>query len=146
MKQKMKVVAVSTSRTKGVKKRNVSLIHLMKAHGVEGDAHAGAWHRQVSLLGLESIEKMQALGLSVSPGDFAENITTQGLDLTALEVGARIRIGPGAVLELSQIGKKCHTKCAIFEQVGQCVMPTDGVFFKVIEPGHVRPGDDILLL
>lgn len=142
----MKVVAVSVSRTKGTKKKNVPAIWLRKDHGVETDAHAGDWPRQVSLLARESIARMQARGLEVGPGDFAENITTQGLDLGALRIGARIRVGPEVVLELTQVGKECHTRCAIFKTVGECVMPTEGVFFRVISPGQVKPEDEIVIL
>jgi len=142
----MRVKAVSISQTKGVKKDNQPVIRLEVGHGVLGDAHAGPWHRQVSLLAQESIDKMKALGLELSPGDFAENITTEGLEITALKIGDRIRVGGTAVLELTQIGKECHSGCAIARQVGKCVMPTEGVFFKVITTGEVRPGDGIELL
>jgi len=142
----MRVKAVSISQTKGVKKDNQPVIRLEVGHGVLGDAHAGPWHRQVSLLAQESIDKMKALGLELSPGDFAENITTEGLEITALKIGDRIRVGGTAVLELTQIGKECHSGCAIARQVGKCVMPTEGVFFKVITAGEVRPGDGIELL
>jgi len=142
----MKVAAVSISRTKRVKKINVPSIRLRPGHGAEGDAHAGDWARQVSLLAQESIDKMRALGLDVAPGDFAENITTIGLDLTALAVGSRLKIGPEALLELTQIGKECHAGCAIMKAVGQCVMPREGVFFKVIAGGRVKPRDEIVCL
>jgi cyclic pyranopterin phosphate synthase len=142
----MRVKAVSISQTKGVKKDNVPVIRLEVGHGVLGDAHAGPWHRQVSLLAQESIDKMKALGLELSPGDFAENITTEGFAVTSLKVGDRIRAGGSVVLELTQIGKECHSGCAIARQVGKCVMPTEGVFFKVVEAGEVRPGDAIEVL
>jgi cyclic pyranopterin phosphate synthase len=142
----MRVKAVSISQIKGVKKDNVPVIRLEVGHGVLGDAHAGPWHRQVSLLAQESIDKMKALGLELSPGDFAENITTEGFAVTSLKVGDRIRAGGSVVLELTQIGKECHSGCAIARQVGKCVMPTEGVFFKVIEAGEVRPGDAIEVL
>jgi len=142
----MRVKAVSVSKTKGVKKDNVPVIRLEVGQGVAGDAHAGPWHRQVSLLAQESIDKMIALGLELHPGDFAENITTEDLEVTALAVGDRIRVGGVVVLELTQIGKECHAGCAIAKQVGKCIMPTEGVFFKVIEPGEVRPGDPIEVL
>ena len=142
----MRVKAVSISQVKGVKKDNVPVIRLEVGHGVLGDAHAGPWHRQVSLLAQESIDKMKALGLELSPGDFAENITTEVFEVTALKIGDRIHIGGSAVLELTQIGKECHSGCAIARQVGKCVMPTEGVFFKVITAGEVRPGDGIELL
>ena len=142
----MKVLAVSISKTKGVKKTNVDSARLLIGHGLEGDAHAGDWHRQVSLLAQESIDKMKGLGVDVAAGDFAENITTVGLDLTALPVGTRLAIGPEAVLELTQIGKECHRGCAIMQAVGTCVMPKEGVFFKVLRDGEVKPGDEVQIL
>ncbi|HXX81474.1 MAG TPA: MOSC domain-containing protein, partial [Thermodesulfovibrionales bacterium] len=112
-----------------MRKRPVPEVMLRTAYGIEGDAHASsAWHRQVSLLALESIEKMRGMGLEVNPGDFAENITTQGMDLVSLPVGTRLTIGEGIQVEVSQIGKKCHTRCAIFYQAGDCVMPKEGIF------------------
>lgn len=137
------VVAVCRSETKGVAKRDVGRARLVEGHGLDHDAHAGPWHRQVSLLAEESIEKMRAKGLDVGPGAFAENITTRGIDLMHLPVGTRLEIGPDAVLEITQIGKECHTGCAIFQQVGECVMPREGVFAKVIRGGEVRAGDAI---
>ena len=124
------VAAVSVSDAKGVKKHNVDRVRLKTDHGLEGDAHAGDWHRQVSLLAMESIDKMQGRGLEVKPGDFAENITTVGLDVAALPVGARIRIGSDVVLELTQIGKKCHAGCAIMQQVGGLRNAEGGRFFS----------------
>ena len=140
------VAAVSVSATKGVKKNNVARIRLRVDHGVEGDAHAGDWHRQVSLLTQESIDKMQGRGLEVKSGDFAENITTIGLNVVALPVGTRLRIGSEVVLELTQIGKQCHAGCAIMKQVGDCVMPREGVFFKVVTGGEIAPGDEIVVI
>ena len=144
--QRPVVAAVSVSATKGVKKNNVARIRLRVDHGVEGDAHAGDWHRQVSLLAQESIDKMQGRGLEVKSGDFAENITTIGLNVAALPVGTRLRIGSEVVLELTQIGKQCHAGCAIMKQVGDCVMPREGVFFKVVTGGEVAPGDEIVVI
>jgi MOSC domain-containing protein YiiM len=137
------IVAVCISETKGERKRPVPWITLQKDHGIFGDAHAGDWHRQVSLLAIESIEKMRALGLSVSAGDFAENITTIGIDLVALPVGSRLTIG-AALLEVTQIGKECHTRCAIYHQAGDCVMPKEGIFARVIHGGEIKPGDRII--
>jgi MOSC domain-containing protein YiiM len=142
----MRVTAVSISRRKGEKKTNMDQIRLVENHGAAGDAHAGPWHRQVSLLGRESIDKMVRMGLAVGPGDFAENITTEGLELFSLPVGSRVEIGPSAVLELTQIGKACHGGCEIMRAVGSCVMPREGVFFRVIRGGTVRPGDRLAVL
>lgn len=139
------VVAVSLSEQKGVRKTPVSSVLLKREHGVEGDAHAGDWHRQVSLLAMESIEKMQRMGLDVHPGDFAENITTRGIDLVGLPVGSRLALGEAEV-EVTQIGKTCHTRCAIYYQAGDCVMPKEGIFARVIREGNVKPGDGVELI
>jgi MOSC domain-containing protein YiiM len=139
-----KVVSVNVSEKKGVRKKPVEEVVLKTEYGIEGDAHASSeWHRQVSLLALESIRKMQALGLDVSPGDFAENITTEGIDLVSLPVGAIITIGSETVGEVSQIGKECHTRCAIYYQAGDCVMPKEGIFIKVLKGGKIKKGDAI---
>jgi len=137
------VVAVSVSDRKGVVKHNVPEAVLQVDHGLVGDAHAEGGHRQVSLLAKESIDKMVALGVAVKPGDFAENLTVQGLSVMTLPVGARLQVGAGAILEITQIGKACHKGCAIREQVGDCVMPREGVFARVIKGGVVKPGDVI---
>jgi MOSC domain-containing protein YiiM len=139
------VVAVSISDKKGEKKRNIPSARLLVNHGMEGDAHVGEWHRQVSLLGVESIAKIQAKGLDVRPGDFAENITTQGMCLWQLPIGTNIRIGPEALLEVTQIGKVCHQHCAIFHQVGDCVMPREGIFARVLKEGTLTAGDPIVI-
>jgi molybdopterin adenylyltransferase len=136
------VVALSISEQKGERKTNVPQASFIENWGLEGDAHAGDWHRQVSLLATESIDKIRALGLAVTPGDFAENITTAGIDLLSLSVGDRLRIGE-CRLEITQIGKECHTRCAIYEQVGDCVMPREGIFARVLQGGMVRVGDSI---
>lgn len=139
-----RVVSVNISDKKGVRKKPVAEVVLAAEYGIEGDAHASsAWHRQVSLLALESINKMKEMGLNVSPGDFAENITTEGIDLVSLPVGTRIRIGAEVVGEVSQIGKECHTRCAIYYQAGDCVMPKEGIFIRVLEGGKVKKGDRI---
>ncbi len=137
-----KVVAVSVSARKGEKKTPVSSVTLVEEHGVKDDAHAGPGSRQVSLLSEESIGKMRAKGLSVGPGDFAENITVEGFFLPETKVGDRIRVGD-ALLEISQIGKECHERCAIYIQAGDCVMPREGVFARVIRGGKVAPGDAV---
>ncbi|AAR36536.1 MOSC domain-containing protein [Geobacter sulfurreducens] len=138
-----RVVAVCISRNKGERKTPVTGVELRENHGVVGDAHAGDWHRQVSLLAKESIDKMRAMGLDVDSGDFAENITTEGIDLPALPVGARLTVGE-TLLEVTQIGKECHTRCAIYYQAGDCVMPKEGIFARVLTGGAVRPGDVIV--
>jgi molybdopterin adenylyltransferase len=138
-----RIVAVCTSINKGERKTNVGKGRLTVDHGLEGDAHAGPWHRQVSLLAMESIRKMQDKGLDVGPGDFAENLTTEGIDLPALAVGTRLRIGERARGEVTQIGKECHERCAIYYQAGDCVMPREGIFIRVLEEGEVKVGDAI---
>jgi len=139
------VLAVCISENKGERKKPVETVELRVNHGIVGDAHAGEWHRQVSLLAQESIDKMRALGLDVNAGDFAENITTSGIDLVSLPIGSRLQIGE-TLLEVTQIGKECHTRCAIFYQAGDCVMPKEGIFVKVITGGTIKPGDGITTL
>ena len=136
------VVAVCISEKKGERKKPVASVELQVNHGIVGDGHAGDWHRQVSLLAQESIDKMRAMGLDVTTGDFAENITTIGINLPALPVGSRLQIGE-TELEVTQIGKECHTRCAIYYQAGDCVMPKEGIFAKVLTPGLIKPGDAI---
>jgi MOSC domain-containing protein YiiM len=138
-----RVVSVNMSERKTMRKKPGERGTLVLDRGFEGDAHAGDWHRQVSLLALESIEKMRAAGLEVGPGDFAENITTEGLDLMVLPVGTVLRIGRDVLVEMSQIGKVCHTKCAIYYQAGDCVMPREGIFAVVRQAGDVAIGDAI---
>jgi MOSC domain-containing protein YiiM len=138
------IVAVCRSRHRGTRKDPVASVVLEECQGVAGDAHADSGtHRQVSLLAEESVQQMAEAGLVVGPGDFAENITTRGISLVSLPKGTRLAIGEGAVLEVSQVGKECHTPCAIFHQVGWCVMPREGVFARVVSGGLVRPGDGI---
>jgi MOSC domain-containing protein YiiM len=115
-------------------------------HGLADDAHAGAWHRQVSLLAVESIDKMRLMGLDVGPGDFAENLTTRGLDLVSMPVGTRLKVGAETLLEITQIGKECHERCAIYYQAGDCVMPKEGVFARVLKGGQVEVGDEIRIV
>jgi MOSC domain-containing protein YiiM len=136
------VRAVCVSEKKGVAKQDVGHAVLRVDWGIEGDAHAGDWHRQISLLAWESIEKMRAQGLNVRAGSFAENITTTGMTLHTLPVGTRLRLGT-ALVEVTQIGKVCHDRCAIFHAVGDCVMPREGIFVRVLEPGEVAAGDTI---
>jgi MOSC domain-containing protein YiiM len=139
------VVAVNVSQSKGERKTPVPSVQFKEDHGIVNDAHAGDWHRQISLLAKESIDKMRKLGLDVDSGDFAENITTQGLDLVALPVGTHVEIGE-TLVEVTQIGKECHNRCAIYHQAGDCVMPKEGIFAKVLRGGIVLTGDDMRVL
>jgi MOSC domain-containing protein YiiM len=142
---KGKIVAVCTSEKTGTRKANVGSALVKINWGIEGDAHAGEWHRQVSLLAMESIDKMRAQGLEVGPGDFAENITTEGLVLYELPIGTRIKMGE-TLAEVTQIGKVCHDRCAIYEQAGDCVMPREGIFVRILQGGQVNVGDEIEIL
>lgn len=141
---KGKIVALSISKKKGIPKSNVPKVMIKENWGIEGDVHAGNWHRQISLLALESIEKMRAKGLNVRPGAFAENITTEFLDIPNLSVGDKVCIGT-TEMEITQIGKECHTKCAIFYKAGDCVMPREGIFAKVIKNGEINTGDECII-
>jgi len=142
-----KIVAVCKSEKKGTKKEAVKEGVLRQDYGLIGDAHADCCtHRQTSLLAVESINKMQGLGFSVGPGDFAENLTVEGIDLVSLPVGTHLSIGGRVILEVTQIGKECHTGCAIYRQVGKCIMPKEGVFARIIRGGLVRPGDALKVL
>jgi len=135
-----RIKAISVSKEKGTKKVNVPEAQLRADFGIIGDAHAGNCHRQVSLLAVESIDKMTAKGAKVSPGDFAENITTEGIDLLKLSVGNKLKLGESTELEVTQFGKKCHSRCEIFEQVGDCIMPREGVFARVTKAGAISVG------
>jgi len=139
------IVAVCISRNKGERKTPVDQVQLRENHGIVGDAHAGDWHRQVSLLAKESIDKMRALGLAVDHGDFAENLTTIGINLPELPIGTRLQVDD-CLLEVTQIGKECHTRCAIYYQAGDCVMPKEGIFAKVINGGEIRAGSRVEIL
>ncbi|MBW1994302.1 MAG: MOSC domain-containing protein [Deltaproteobacteria bacterium] len=141
----MKVVSLALSKKKGTRKDIVEKVHIIPDHGIQGDAHAGDWHRQVSLLAAERIEESRNRGLDVSFGDFAENIATIGVDWKSVPVGTRVKIGDTVVLEITQIGKECVRKCAIFYQAGDCIMPREGVFAKVLRGGIVSCGDPIEL-
>jgi len=143
---KGRIVAVCVSEKKGEQKHEVDAVHLIPRHGIDGDAHAGDWNRQVSLLGIESVKKVQdKIEFKLQNGAFAENILTEGLILYELPVGTRLKIG-NALAEVTQIGKECHSSCAIREAAGDCVMPREGIFVKVLEPGDVRAGDEIAVL
>jgi MOSC domain-containing protein YiiM len=141
-----RIVSINTSKEKGRRKSPVKSAVLITDFGIDGDAHAsGHWHRQVSLLAIESIKKMQAVGLDVNCGDFAENVTTEGIPLPALPIGTQMSIGGSVRVEVTQIGKECHTRCAIYYQAGDCVMPSEGIFVRVIEGGEIMPGDKIIV-
>ncbi|KAA0003434.1 MAG: MOSC domain-containing protein [Thermoplasmata archaeon] len=139
------VVSINVSAKRGERKTPVKSIYITEK-GLEGDAHAGNFHRQVSLLSEESIDKIRRKGIKIGYGDFAENLTVRGIDLSTLVVGQRIKIGRDVVLEITQIGKECHQGCAIKQQIGDCVMPREGIFAKVIVEGLVSVGDSITLL
>ncbi len=141
-----KIIAVCTSEKKGQKKKVIKEGILKEEYGLVGDAHADSgWHRQVSLLAQSSIDKIRALGVDVGPGDFAENLTIEGMELFTLPIGTRLGVGQDIVLEVTQIGKECHDHCAIYKQVGTCIMPTEGIFTRVIKGGTVRAGDELKL-
>ena len=137
------ILAVCISEKKGTVKHPVDEIRMLPEHGIIGDAHAGKWHRQVSLLAQESVDKMQEkLTLRLKPGDFAENILTRGIVLTRLPIGTRLKIG-SAVGEVTQIGKECHADCEIRRITGDCVMPREGIFVRILEEGSARAGDTV---
>jgi MOSC domain-containing protein YiiM len=140
-----KIIAVCISDKKGVSKQNVNKGVLKEDHGLVGDAHADGSHRQVSLLDKSSIDKMRKMGTDVKPGDFAENLTTEGIKLHLLPVGTMLSIHDDIILEITQIGKECHKGCAIQKQVGKCIMPQEGVFARVLRGGTVKVGDSIEL-
>lgn len=140
-----KVKAVCISETKGIRKTEVSSIKVLINHGIVGDAHAGNWHRQVSLLATESIDKIRDKVLDLTPGAFAENIVTEGIELVSLPVGTKLKVGK-VVLEVTQIGKECHNDCEIKRSAGKCVMPTEGIFAIVLKDGEIFPGDNIDIL
>ena len=142
-----RIIAVCRSKKKGTKKEVIAEGILKEDYGLMGDAHADCCtHRQVSLLAMKSINKMRQLGLDVGSGDFAENLTCEGIDLISLPVGTQVSIGKEAILEVTQIGKECHTRCAIYHQIGKCIMPKEGVFARVIKEGLVKAGDTIRVL
>jgi len=142
-----KIAAVCKSEKKGCKKKASNKGTLKEDYGLVGDAHAEfGSHRQLSLLALESIDKMRKLGADVGPGDFAENLTTEGIELFTLPVGTRFSVGDDVILELTQIGKECHDRCAIFKQMGSCVMPVEGVFTRVLHGGVVKVDDEIKVI
>ncbi|MFC2059737.1 MOSC domain-containing protein [Chloroflexota bacterium] len=139
-----KIIAVCRSKKKGTRKEDVKEGQIHQDYGLANDAHADCYsHRQVSLMAIESINKMRGLGFDVGPGDFAENLTTEGIEVASIPVGTEVSVGKEVILEITQIGKECHTKCAIYRQLGECIMPKEGVFARVIRGGMVRTGDQI---
>lgn len=141
-----RLVAVCVSEARGIRKHDIREGKLLDDWGLEGDAHAGRWHRQVSLLAEESISRARTRwNLDVSFGDFAENLTTRGIDLWALPIGARLRVGREALIEITQKGKQCHTGCEILQLTGKCVFPSEGIFAKVLKGGIVRAADSVLI-
>ncbi len=140
-----KIVAVCISKERGQKKKDIGKAVIKEAFGIVGDGHAGTC-RQVSLLAMESIEKMKKMGVDVGHGDFAENLTTEGINLISLPIGTKLKIGDEILTEVTQIGKECHNHCEIYEQVGDCVMPTEGIFVKVLVGGEVKRGDSIVVM
>jgi MOSC domain-containing protein YiiM len=140
----MKIRSIAVSKKKGTRKDVIDEALVIKEHGIQGDAHSGPWHRQISFLAMESIDKARAGGLSVGFGDFAENIATEGIDWLTVPVGSRFRLGESALVEITQIGKECHKKCAIYYQAGDCIMPREGIFARVIEGGTIHCGDEIV--
>ena len=142
----MKIVSIAISKKKGTRKSTIDQVSLIQDHGLEGDAHAGSWHRQVSFLACESIEKAKNGGLEVTFGDFAENIATSGIDWPKVPVGTLVHLGDSAIVRITQIGKECHNKCAIYYQAGDCVMPREGIFGKVVSTGEVQAGDEVVVI
>ena len=141
----MKIVSIAVSRRKGTRKTLVQRAAVIENHGIEGDAHAGTWHRQISFLASESIRSAREKGLAVDFGDFAENVATEGIDWKVLAVGTRVKLGSSVVVEVSQIGKTCHKPCAIYYQAGDCIMPREGVFARVLQGGDIVCGDTVAI-
>jgi len=141
--QKYMIVSIAVSKKKGTRKTPVDEAILIENHGVEGDAHSGPWHRQVSFLASESIERARSQGLDVSFGDFAENIATSGIDWMKVPIGAKVQLGDSVLVEITQIGKECHNKCAIYYQAGDCIMPREGIFGRILSGGKICCGDAV---
>jgi len=142
----MKIISIAISKKKGTRKVAVDEASLIQDFGFEGDAHAGAWHRQVSFLAAESIEKARKQGLDVTFGAFAENIATSGIDWEKVAIGTRVKLGESAVVEITQIGKECHNRCAIYYLAGDCIMPREGIFARVLEGGKIHCGDMVSIM
>ena len=140
------VLAISISDKRGIKKKNVEVAELEEDFGIINDAHAGKWHRQVSILTIKSMQQIKDKGLDVKPGDFAENICIDGIDFSKISVGTKIKIGENSLLEVSQIGKECHARCHIYYSVGDCVMPREGIFTRVLKGGEIKPADKVWLV
>ena len=140
------VVAVCISEKKGTQKRDIGICKLIEHFGIEGDAHAGKWHRQVSLLARESADLMRKKGLDIEDGDFGENIVTEGIELKSLPVGTVLKIGEGIIIKVTQIGKLCHDRCAIYYKAGDCIMPREGIFAEILAGGTIKAGDEITIL
>ena len=141
----MKIESIAISKKKGTRKTQVDQASLLEDHGIEGDAHAGPWHRQVSFLSSESIQKAREEGLDVTFGDFAENIATSGIDWLTVPIGTKISLGDAAKVEITQIGKECHNKCAIYYMAGDCIMPREGIFARVLQGGVIHCGDSVAI-
>ena len=141
----MKIVSIAISRKKGTIKKCIDQAELIENHGIKGDAHAGDWHRQLSFLAAESIEKAGTSDFELTFGDFAENIATIGIDWKTMKVGQRVKLGTNALIEITQIGKECHKKCAIYYRTGDCIMPKEGVFAKVLKGSLIKVSDSIEL-
>jgi len=142
----VKIVSIAVSKKKGTTKHCVDQAELVENHGIKGDAHAGDWHRQLSFLAAESIEAVSTREFILNFGDFAENIATTGIDWKAQKIGQQVRLGEEALVEITQIGKECHKKCAIFYRTGDCIMPKEGVFAKILTGGHIKVGDAVQLV
>lgn len=145
-KKKGKILAVCQSKEKGTVKVDIREGLLLEDYGLQNDAHAGKWHRQISLLNIDSINKIKEMGWELKPGDFAENLTVEGLELFQLPLGTRLKIGENVLLEVTQIGKECHQGCEIRKKVGDCIMPREGIFARVLKGGRVKVGDSIEVL
>ena len=142
----MKIVSIAISKKKGTRKAQISKATLIQDHGLEGDAHAGTWHRQVSFLASESIEAAKRKGFDVTFGDYAENIATSGINWRNVPVGTLIHLGKSAFVKITQIGKECHKKCAIYYLAGDCIMPKEGIFGRVLKGGKIKRGDVIRII
>jgi MOSC domain-containing protein YiiM len=138
-----KIVAICISKKKGDQKRDVKQCRLIENYGLEGDAHAGSWHRQISMLSIEGRLVMENKGVKLDAGDFGENVLTEGVEFANIMVGNKIRLGKDALVRVTQIGKECHDRCNIYYQVGDCIMPREGIFAEVLKGGEIKVDDDI---